>query len=154
MPCSPYLPTRSEIVPRRSQHFAQSGSLVDSQPGALQEYGACLMELKQTEKAIPVFQRILASHPDDPRARRGLAAVQLEAQQPKDAIATLQPLLAASNPEVSTLQLAAAAYEANKDTPNAVKTLHDAIVKDPRNVGSLRGFCEHRHDPSIVSNRD
>ena len=25
------------------QHFAQGGSLVDSQPGALQEYGACLV---------------------------------------------------------------------------------------------------------------
>jgi Tfp pilus assembly protein PilF len=28
-----------------TQHFALSGSLVDSQPGALQEYGACLMEI-------------------------------------------------------------------------------------------------------------
>ena len=116
------------------QHFAQGGSLVDSQPGALQEYGACLVELKQTDKAIPLFQRMLASHPDDPRARRGLAAVQLAAEQPKDALSTLQPLLAAAGPDVSTMQLAAAAYEANKDTPNAVKILHDAIVKDPRNI--------------------
>ena len=59
------------------QHFARSGSLIDSQPSALQEYGACLAESKQTEKAIPLFQRILATHPDDRQARRGLAAVQL-----------------------------------------------------------------------------
>jgi tetratricopeptide (TPR) repeat protein len=124
-----------------TQHFALSGSLVDSQPGALQEYGACLMELKQTEKAISVFQRILASHPDDPRARRSLAAVQLEADQPKEAITTLQPLLVSDNPEVSTLQLAAAAYEANQDTRTAVKTLHDAIVKDPRNVDLYVDFA-------------
>src|SRR5439155_15353563 len=104
------------------------------QAGALQEYGACLMELKQTEKAIPIFQRILASHPDDPRARRGLAAVQLAAGQPGAALETLQPLLAAGNPDVGTMQLAAAAYEANKDTPNAAKTLHDAIVRNPHNV--------------------
>ena len=117
-----------------AQHFAQSGLLLDSQPGALQEYGGCLMELKQTEKAIPVFERILASHPDDPRARRSLAVVQLAAAQPEAAVATLQPLLAASDPEVTTMQLAAAAYEASKDTPNAVKTLHAAIVKDPHNV--------------------
>src|SRR5271169_2430505 len=123
------------------QHFAQGGSLVDSQPGALQEYGACLVEMKQTEKAIPVFQQILASHPDDPRARRGLAAVQLAAEQPQDALATLQPLLAANGPEVSTMQLAAAAYEDNKDTPNAVKTLHDAIVKDPRNIALYVDFA-------------
>jgi tetratricopeptide (TPR) repeat protein len=117
-----------------AQQFAQSGSLLDSQPGALQEYGGCLIELKETEKAIPVFERILASHPDDPRARRSLAVVQLAAAQPEAAVATLQPLLAASDPEVATMQLAAAAYEANKDTPNAVKTLHAAIVKDPHNV--------------------
>jgi len=79
------------------QHFAQSGSLLDSQPGALQEYGTCLMELRQTEAAIPIFERIVASHPDDPRARRGLAAVQLAAEKPEAAIATLQPLLQVSD---------------------------------------------------------
>ena len=123
------------------QHFAQSGSLLDSQPGALQEYGVCLMELRQTEKAIPVFQRILASHPDDPRARRGLAVAQLAAEQPVAALTTLQPLLTASDPEVSTMQLAAAAYEANKDTPNAVKILHQAVVKDPRNAALYVDFA-------------
>ena len=123
------------------QHFAQSGSLVDSQPGALQEYGACLVELKQTEKAVPIFQQILTSHREDPRARRGLAAVQLAAEQPQDALATLQPLLAASSPDVSTMQLAAAAYEANKDTPNAVKILREAIVKDPRDTGLYVDFA-------------
>jgi tetratricopeptide (TPR) repeat protein len=123
------------------QHFAQSGSLVDSQPGALQEYGACLVELKQTEKAIPIFQQILASHPDDPRARRALAAVQLAGEQPQDALATLQPLLAASGPDVNTMQLAASTYEANKDTPNAVKILREAIVKDPRDTALYVDFA-------------
>jgi len=123
------------------QHFEQSGALLDSQPGALQEYGGCLMEQGQTGRAIPIFQRILASHPDDPRASRGLAAVQLAGDQSQAAITTLQPLLAVSDPDVSTLQLAAAAYEANKDTPNAVKMLHDAIVKDPRNVALYVDFA-------------
>lgn len=124
------------------QHFERSGSLLDSQPGALQEYGACLMELKQTEKAIPVFRRLLASHPDEPRAIRSLAAVQLQTGQPQDALATLQPLLQASSQEVSTMELAAAVYEANKDTPNAVKILHEAIVKDPRNVALYVDFAD------------
>ena len=123
------------------QHFAQSGSLLDSQPGALQEYGTCLIELRQTVKAIPVFQQILASHPDESRARRSLAAVQLAAEQPEGALTTLQPLLQVSDPDVSAMQLAAAAYEANKDTPNAVKMLHDAIVKDPRNVALYVDFA-------------
>jgi len=123
------------------QHFAQTSSLLDSQPGVLQEYGACLIKLKQTQKAISIFQRILSAHPDDPRARRGLAAVQLTAGQPQDALGTLQPLLAAVDPDVTTMRLAAAAYEANKDTPSAVKVLHDAIVKDPRNVALYVDFA-------------
>jgi tetratricopeptide (TPR) repeat protein len=123
------------------EHFAQSASILDSQPGALQEYGACLMQLRETEKAISVFQRILVSHPDDPRARRSLAVVQLEAQQPEAALATLQPILSAGEPDVSTMQLAADAYEANKDTPNAVKALHNAIVKDPHNVALYVDFA-------------
>ena len=39
------------------------------------------------------------------------------------------------------MQLAAAAYEANKDTPNAVKILHQAVVKDPRNVALYVDFA-------------
>ena len=123
------------------QHFEQSGSLVDSQPGALQDYGACLMEQKQTDKAIPVFRKIAESHPDDPRAVRSLAAVQLEAGNPKEALATLQPLMTAVEPDSNTLQLAAAAYEAEQDTPNAVKVLRDAIVKSPRDTALYVDFA-------------
>ncbi|HKV81210.1 MAG TPA: tetratricopeptide repeat protein [Candidatus Sulfotelmatobacter sp.] len=123
------------------QQFAQSGSLVDSQPGALQEYGICLVEVKQSDKAITIFKRILASHPDDPRARRSLATVQLSAGQTQDAITTLQPLLESGKPDVSGMQLAAAAYEANKDTPHAVKVLHEAIVKDPHNIALYVDFA-------------
>ena len=37
------------------QHFELSGSLLESQPGALQQYGACLVRLKQLDKAISVL---------------------------------------------------------------------------------------------------
>ena len=123
------------------QHFAQSGPLVESQPGALEMYGACLMNLRQTDKALPLFRKILVLHPDDARARRSLAAVQLAADQPEEAITTLKPLLEIDQPEVDTLQLAAAIYEANKDTPAAVKTLRDAIVRNPRNVALYVDFA-------------
>jgi tetratricopeptide (TPR) repeat protein len=91
-----------------AEHFAQSEQALDSQPEARQEYGVCLVKLKQTDKAIQIFQGLLAAQPDDPRARRGLAAVQLDAGRPQDALTTLQPLLD-SNPDVSSVQLAAAA---------------------------------------------
>ena len=123
------------------KHFSESGSLLRSQPAALQEYGACLLKLKQTDKAIETFQELVTSQPDDSRARRALAAVQLSAGQAQNAVATLEPLLNA-DPDVATMQLAAAAYEANKDTPNAVKILRDAIVKDPRNTALYVDFAE------------
>ena len=127
--------------PTAVKHFASSGPILDSQPGALQAYGVCLLRLKETDKAIGVFQQLVASQPDDPRARRRLAAVQLGAGQAENALATLKPLLY-SHPDVGTMQLAAAVYEANKDTPDAVKILRAAIVEDPRNTGLYVDFAE------------
>lgn len=123
------------------KHFAQVGAMLNSQPEALQGYGACLLKLQQTDEAIRVFHQLLDARPDDPRCRRALAAVQLAAGKPQDALATVQPLMD-SNPDVSTMRLAAAIYEANKDTPNAVKTLRDAIVKDPMQTGLYVDFAE------------
>ncbi len=122
------------------EHFTQSATLLSSQPGAMQDYGICLLKLKQTDKAMAVFREIVTSHPQDFRASRALAAVQLEAGMAQDALATLQPLLA-SNPDVTTMRLAAEVYEATGDTPNAVKILRDAIVKDPRDVGLYVDFA-------------
>src|SRR5580700_11945672 len=51
------------------RHFEQSGPLVDSQPGALQEYGECLVKLEETEKAIAVFSRALVQSNADAKVR-------------------------------------------------------------------------------------
>lgn len=120
--------------------FEQSPQAISTQPGAMQEYGSCLLRLKQADKAVAVFQQIVASHPDDPRARTGLAIVQVAADHPRDALATLKPLLDTS-PEVPTLQLAASAHEALGETPEAAKLLHDAIVKDPRRTSLYIDFA-------------
>jgi tetratricopeptide (TPR) repeat protein len=120
--------------------FEQSGPLLDSQPVALKQYGVCLVAVKQTDKAVFVFQKLVELHSEDAGARRDLASLQLKIGQPQDALATLQPLLA-SNSDVSTMQLASAAYEANRDTPTAVKLLRDAIVQDPRNVSLYVDFA-------------
>lgn len=124
-----------------TEEYAASGSLLDSQPEAMQGYGVCLLKLNQTDKAIQVFQQLVTSHPDDPRFRRGLAAVQLTAQRPADAIETLRPLLD-TGPDASTMRMAASAYEANKDTPAAVKILREAIVKNPQQVALYVDFAE------------
>ncbi len=122
-------------------HFEQSAPLLDSQPQALQQYGDCLVTLKETEKAITVFERALAQSPGDPRARYRLASVQMIAKRPKDAIAALQPLLQKQTTDSNVLELAAAAFEADENTPEAVRILRQAIVSDPHNVDLYVDFA-------------
>jgi tetratricopeptide (TPR) repeat protein len=86
------------------------------------------------------FQRLGVARPDDPEGRRGLAAVQLESGKPQEALATLKPLLDGT-PDVSTMRLAGAAYEADQDTPSAVKILREAIVRYPLEVAPYVDFA-------------
>jgi tetratricopeptide (TPR) repeat protein len=116
------------------KHFAASQQLISKQPAALAEYGSCLMDLEEPEKAIVIFQQILASQSNDARARYNLAVVQLTASQPQNALATLQPLLDAAQPDPDVLDLASSAYEDSGDTPAAVKLLRQAIVLDPKKI--------------------
>jgi tetratricopeptide (TPR) repeat protein len=139
-------------------HFEKAGGLFDSKPAGLHAYAACFVKLKQPEKAAPIFQRALALNPNDPRERRLLASVQLMAHQPDDALATLQPLLQvadsqsadaqSADAQADTLELAATAYEANKDTERAVSTLRQAILLDPSNVNLYLDFANlsYAHD--------
>jgi len=129
-------------------HFEKAGALFDSQPTGLNAYATCLVKLKQPDKAARVFQRVLALNPDDRRERRLLASVQLMAHQPQDALATLGPLLEGKEPEAEALELAATAYEDNKETPKAVSTLRQAILLDPSNVNLYLDFANlcYAHD--------
>jgi tetratricopeptide (TPR) repeat protein len=122
-------------------HFGKAGTLFDSQVSALHAYAVCLVKLRQPDKAARVLERTLVLNPDDRRERRLLASVQLMAHQPKDALTTLGPLLEGSNEEVETLELAATAYEENKDTPHAVAALRQAILLDPKNLNLYVDFA-------------
>jgi tetratricopeptide (TPR) repeat protein len=121
-------------------HFEKSGAILDSQLDGLHAYATCLVKLKQPDKAAAIFQRALALNPDDHKERRLVAAVQLMAHDSPDALATLAPLLQGNAPEVETLELASAAYEAGKDTSRAVSTLQQAISLDPQNVNLYLDF--------------
>jgi tetratricopeptide (TPR) repeat protein len=63
------------------------------------------------------------------------------AEKPKDAITTLAPLMQANPPDAKVLRLAASAYEASGDTPDAVRTLREAIVAAPRNIDLYLDFA-------------
>ncbi len=122
-------------------HFEQAGALMDSQVDALHAQATCLVRLQQPEAAIGVLQRTVALQPESPRERRLLAAVQLMAAKPQDAIATLSPLIQGSQLDAETLGLASAAYEKSGDTPRAVATLRQAILLDPRNIDLYLDFA-------------
>jgi len=132
---------KNHNCPEALPHFAQSGSLLESQPAALWEYGSCLAQTQQYEKAITVFQKLVSLQGNDHRYLSRLAALQLTAGKAGDAIQTLQPALH-DQPDSIVLALAAEAYEQQKDTPQAVKLLHQAIVQDPRNVDLYLQFAD------------
>lgn len=121
-------------------HFERSRSVMASQPGALREYGVCLVRLNQPEAAAGVFQQIVSTNPEDRPARYSLSSVEMMAQRYKDAIDTLRPVLAASA-DAEALALASTAYEALGDTPQAVAALRQAIVIAPRNVAYYLDFA-------------
>jgi tetratricopeptide (TPR) repeat protein len=121
--------------------FELSGATLDAQPAALEAYGDCLVRLKETEKAITVFGRAVEQAPDDPKARYRLASLQMMAQHPKNALATLEPLLRTSSADSQAMDLAASAYEADGNTPDAVRILRQAIVSDPHNVNLYVDFA-------------
>lgn len=122
-------------------HFAKAGGLFDSQPAGLHAYATCLVKTRQFDRAAEVFQRTVVLNPHDERERHVLAAVQLMANKPTDALTTLEPLLQANNPDPETLELASRAYENNKETSQAVTLLRQAILLQPQNVNLYLDFA-------------
>lgn len=122
-------------------HFDQAGSQLESQPTALRQYGICLALTKKAEPAIAVFQKLVALPGGDQGDRLRLAELQLSLDQASDASQTLQPLLQ-GQPDSAVLALAAEACERQKNTPQAVKLLHQAIVQDPKNVDLYLQFAD------------
>jgi tetratricopeptide (TPR) repeat protein len=123
------------------EYFTASGPLLNSQPAAREEYGTCLLKLNRPNDAILVYQQAVALNPEDSDTRRQLATIQVMSEQPKEALVTLAPLLEKDAPDVETLELAASAYEADGNTPLAVTTLRQAIVRDPHNVDLYIDFA-------------
>jgi tetratricopeptide (TPR) repeat protein len=122
-------------------HFDKAGKLLDSQLDALHAHATCLARLERLDDAAAALQKAVALSPGDPRERHLLASVQIMGQKPKEALATLRPLVDAGNPTADTLQLVSNAAEDAGDTPQAVSTLRQAILLDPRNVSLYLDFA-------------
>jgi Flp pilus assembly protein TadD len=112
-------------------HFEAAGPVLETQLDAQNAYGTCLVRLRRFDEATKEFGRALALNPDNPRQRQLLAAIQLMAHRPQEAIATLQPLIASGRADGHALELASSAYEEDGDTPKAVAALRQGIILDP-----------------------
>ena len=123
------------------QHFAAAGALFESKPEGLHAYATCLVKLKRFDDAAAVLKKSLALNPTDRSERQLLAAIQLMAHKPQDALATLDPLLGSNSADAGALDLASAAYEEAHDTERAVESLRQAILLDPQNVNLYLDFA-------------
>ena len=123
------------------EHFGQARAAIASQPDALSEFGACLSKMKRPGDAAGVFRQLAALRPEDRRARYAWAVSLIDAAHFREAIAALEPLAAARNPDPVALELTSTALEAMGETPQAVAVLRQAVLLDPRNVDLYLDFA-------------
>jgi tetratricopeptide (TPR) repeat protein len=121
--------------------FVLSGEGIGSHPESLEAYGYCLAQLKQFDKAIPVFEQLVALLPDRAYPKYDLAVILVETKQSDAALKILEPLLAGDQQDPDLLSLAAEAYEGVGDTPKAVSLLRQAIVLSPMTADYYAAFA-------------
>jgi tetratricopeptide (TPR) repeat protein len=122
-------------------HFLLSTEAIRTHPGSLEAYGYCLLQTKQPQKAIPVFEQLAALLPERTYPKYDLAVVLVEAKQNEAALKVLEPLLAVGQSDPDLLSLASEAYEAVGDTPKAVPLLRQAIVLNPADADYYVAFA-------------
>ncbi len=123
-------------------NYAASETLISSQMPALTEYGQCLFETGQKEKAAEAFAQAVTLDHVSWSARYNLAVVDLLLNRAADSLAALQPLLEKQPQEPQILDVAASAYEQMGNTPLAVQTLRQAIVIDPARSALYLHFAD------------
>ncbi len=122
-------------------HFEKATVVISGQPGALTEYGTCLALLKRDEDAAAVFAKALALAPTKSEARYNLALAQWNAHHADDALATLQPLIAADHADEDASTLAAGILESKGETARAVELLRRAILANPKSIDAYLQFA-------------
>ncbi|HVX67958.1 MAG TPA: tetratricopeptide repeat protein [Bryobacteraceae bacterium] len=129
------------------EHFEKAGPALNGNAPALWQFGNCLYELQRPDDAAAKFKLLLAMKDHDP-VRYNLGLALLDARQPHEAAETLAPLATRPVPDSDALGLLAAAYEADKQTANALKALRqaaDLYPREERHYIDFASICmEHR----------
>jgi tetratricopeptide (TPR) repeat protein len=122
------------------EHFERSPALVEKSVEAQRELGSCEFYAGDHRRAEETFRQIARQDPSEKNLSQ-LAVVQWKSKDGADALATLQPLVAAGAAGSKTLALAAQIAEDQGDTPHSVEWLRAAIVKDPGDVNNYLQFA-------------
>ena len=127
-------------------HFAKADRALATRPEALNEYGACLAQLKRFDDAVAVFASALKLKPARREARYNLALAQWQDNNPDDALATLKPLVESAPVSSDALALSAEILETRQDTVLAVALLRKALLADPKNIDAYLDFASLSFD--------
>ena len=130
-------------------HYEKAGDAA-LDPAARWQLATCYFRLEHWDRAETQFRNLLELR-DNGEVRYNLALVEWKAGRPADAIATLEPIARRAAPDADTMSLLAAAYESNKQTPEALSTLRRALEVHPGDETlyiDLGAFClEHSAIP-------
>jgi tetratricopeptide (TPR) repeat protein len=132
---------RQGNCPAANEHFILSAGAIANHPYSLEVYGYCLVQTKQLQKAVPIFEQLAALLPERAYPKYDLAVVLVGAKQDEAALTVLEPLLATDPSDSDILSLASEAYEAVGNTPKAVALLRQAIVLSPANANYYIAFA-------------
>lgn len=109
------------------EQYASAGEAANH-PLIKWQRGVCYFQVEQWDAAADQFRQLLALK-EDSRLRFNLALAEFQSKRFSESIATLLPLRAQA--DADGLSLLASAYESNKQTPEALEVLREAIGRFP-----------------------
>ncbi|MBC7925537.1 MAG: tetratricopeptide repeat protein [Bryobacteraceae bacterium] len=128
------------------RHFENATVAIATQALARWQFATCLFQVGRFADAEQQFAALLGEKEDE-QIRYNLGLARFSGGRYPEAIDALEPLRLSKAADVDALSLLAAAYEAQKRTPEAVATLQRAIELFPgeeRLYIDLAGLClEH-----------
>ncbi len=122
--------------------YRQSSTVISTNAEALTQFGECLLQEGQPEPAIAALSQVATLKPADWQSRYNLASAEMADKQPAKAMETLQADLSSADVAPEVLNLAARAYEASGDTPRAVESLRQAILRQPKKEAYYLNFAD------------
>jgi tetratricopeptide (TPR) repeat protein len=105
--------------------------LLDSKADSLEQLGACLLELRQTDDALPILQRVADLQPKIPAAQLHPGSGRACSQTVSGGRENPEPVVMERPKDSDALDLLAKAYEGMGNPPDAMGALRQAIISNP-----------------------